>query len=115
MRVDHSQVLTPKDNQTETPGIGLSHFSSSHPPLGVRTENMRSQAPEELPLFCDADTLARLLNRNIKTIYRAFKDGELPGRQIGRKLTFFLPAVLDSLSSNRGVLPRRKRNGSTSK
>jgi len=44
-----------------------------------------------------ADEVARLCRVNRKTVYDAFKRGELPGRKVGKLLRFSRVAVIEWL------------------
>ena len=72
------------------------------------TENkIESKTPQEV---MTADEVAALLRVNRKTVYTAFKLGEIPGgRRIGGTIRFHRAAVLQWLAQGQACAPRSLR------
>ena len=65
---------------------------------------------EPLPEVLTADEVANLLRVNRKTVYTAFKQGEIPGgRRIGGTIRFHRDAVLNWLGQGQACAPRSPR------
>ena len=62
---------------------------------------------EENPAVITADEVAKLLRVNRKTVYTAFKQGEIPGgRRIGGTIRFYRDRVLEWLAQGQECAPR---------
>ena len=74
-------------------------------PIASETNNTTtSTSPPEV---LTADEVADLLRVNRKTVYAAFKKGEIPGgRRIGGTIRFSRDRVLEWLADGQGCAPR---------
>lgn len=78
----------------------------------IHTEvtNSEEHARDQLPEVLTADEVATLLRVNRKTVYAAFKAGEIPGgRRIGGTIRFHRSAVLNWLALGQVHVSRSPR------
>lgn len=79
----------------------MSSTPTAPTPEAIEPETKSREEHEDavLPAVLTADEVANLLRVNRKTVYAAFKQGEIPGgRRIGGTIRFHRNAVLDWLA-----------------
>ena len=77
-------------------------------PIASETNNATSSTSR--PEVMTADEVADLLRVNRKTVYAAFKKGEIPGgRRLGATIRFSRERVLQWLADGQGCAPRSPR------
>ena len=67
-------------------------------------EALLENAADDAQEVMTADEVAELLRVNRKTIYAAFKHGELPGRRIGGTIRFSRSRLLEWLAHRQDAL-----------
>lgn len=78
--------------------------------IETKTTNRDEHASDPLPEVLTADEVAVLLRVNRKTVYAAFKVGEIPGgRRIGGTIRFHRDAVLRWLAHGQEHVSRSPR------
>jgi excisionase family DNA binding protein len=78
------------------------------------SKHHRPLSPEKMPDYglpevMTADEVANFLRCNVKTVYEAAQQKNLPARRVGRRLVILRDALLAWLWSNECVLPSRRR------
>jgi excisionase family DNA binding protein len=63
-----------------------------------------------LPPILNAEQAAGFLGVNVKTLYKAVANGEMPGRKIGNRTVILRDALLDWLRTQERVRTRRGRS-----
>jgi excisionase family DNA binding protein len=75
-----------------------------------RPTEVETESTTEEPKVMTAEEVARLLRVNRKTVYAAFKQGEIPGgRRIGGTIRFSRERVLEWLAQGQERAPRSPR------
>lgn len=80
--------------------------------MSMTTETPRTddQHEEQQPEVLTADEVAKLLRVNRKTVYAAFRQGEIPGgRRVGGTIRFSRARVLQWLNEGQECAPRSPR------
>jgi len=77
--------------------------------MSQQPANAEAQADYGLPPVLTAEEVASFLRLNVKTVYQAFTDGQLPGRRVGKRVLFLRDALLVWLGSTERVLPARRK------
>ena len=62
-----------------------------------------------LPPIITAEEAAEFLRVNVKTVYAAIQQGQLPGRRVGKRLVIFRDALLQWLQSTECKLPQKAK------
>ena len=76
----------------------------------IETENeIQDTHPEPLSDVLTADQVARLFHLNRKTVYAAFKAGEIPGRRIRGAIRFHRDRLLQWLAEGQERASRSPR------
>jgi excisionase family DNA binding protein len=114
-RVDHGD-LNGSAAQAELPGLGAGPRAKTLAPVpdperaattGAQSGVHSAASAATLPPVLTADELAALLRVNRKTVYAAFRAGEIPGHRIAGTIRFSRDAVLRWLAE--GQVSRSSR------